>query len=79
MSCDGWGVGDKCKCIASFLAIERQIGGPDRVTRIEKGYEGRVTQKIDRVPHSHLLYVFWNQLNRNLPVQDEQIKNLSHV
>jgi hypothetical protein len=78
MSCDGWSVGDRCRCIASFNAIEKQIGGPDIVTPINSGDQGVVQSKIDRVPHSHILYVLWNRLRtRPLPVQDHQIRNIA--
>ena len=79
MSCDGWSVGDRCRCIASFAAIEKQMGGPDIVTRINSDDEGVVQSKIDRIPHSHILYVLWKRLRRPLPVQEHQIKNITKL
>jgi hypothetical protein len=61
------------------MVAQQTIGGPAQVTTIESGDEGEVQQKMDRVPHSHMLMVFWNRLRRTLPVEDHQIGNLAKI
>jgi hypothetical protein len=79
MSCHLFGVGDRCQAIAAFQAIELQVGGPNLVTQIQRDDTGTVEQKIDRVPHNHILYVFWDRLKKSAPVRDEQIKLLKKM
>ena len=40
MSCDGWGVGDRCRAMVAFQTIERQMHGSDITTQIYAGDEG---------------------------------------
>lgn len=76
MSCDGWGVGDRCRARVAFVARERQVGGPDLVTEIQAGDEGTVREKIATM---HMLYVLWQRLNRSLPVSHDQVHLLDRV
>jgi hypothetical protein len=79
MSCDGWGVGERCKCTVAFNAVERRANAPDLLTPIYVGDQGMVKEKLHLQPHNHMLYVHWDRLKRVLPVLDEQIRYLGHV
>src|SRR2546425_10800610 len=59
MSCDLFGVGDRCRAAVAFQAQELVVNGPPQVKQIEAGDVGTVREKIDHEPHSHMLYVFW--------------------
>lgn len=76
MSCDGWSVGDRCRVRVGFAAVEKQRGGPDLETPLTVGDEGTVSKKV---PHVHMLYVFWQRLKKDLPVSHGQIHLLDRL
>lgn len=76
MSCEGWGVGDRCKARVAFEARQKQMNGPDSVSQIYAGDEGRVREKL---AHVHMLYVLWDRLGKSLPITHEQVHLLDRI
>jgi hypothetical protein len=76
MSCDGWGVGNRCRARKNFVARILQVGGHERQFEIRAGDEGEVT---DILPGHHMLYVFWPRLDSTLPVTHDQIRMLERL
>jgi hypothetical protein len=73
MSCDGWGVGDRCRCVANFEVDSVPIGPGVGQVRLRIGDMGVIQKIIDRIPHSHIVMVFWSRLNQVVPIPDHQL------
>ena len=76
MSCEGWGVGDRCRARRAMTVQELQVGGPALQSTIQKDDEGTVRQKFAQ---RHQLAVFWDRLRKLLVLDHEQIHNLDKI
>ena len=75
MSCEGWGVGDRCRATEEIHVKEKKDGAI-QVAIIKEGDEGVVTDKYADV---HQLQVFWAHLRRKLVLEHFQIHLLEKV
>jgi hypothetical protein len=76
MSCEGWGVGDRCRATEDVHVKEKMKTGEIKVTTIAKGEEGLVREKYAEV---HKLKIFWLTLMRELVLEHHQIHMLKKV
>lgn len=66
MSCDGYGVGQRCR--STF-----------RLGLIVPGDVGTITRIEDFLPHAHAIHVLWDRLQLVIPVPDQYIKGLAPI
>jgi len=71
MSCDGWGVGDKCK--SKYLL---QLEGPSGEVIIKPNEEGVIREVKNYTPHRHALNVFWYGPQMELIVEERDFPKL---
>ena len=76
MSCEGWGVGDRCRAKEDVHVKEKMKTGEFKLTAIAKGEEGLVREKYADV---HRLKILWLTLMRELVLEHDQIHLLEKV
>jgi hypothetical protein len=75
MSCDGWGVGDRCRCLFSFN-VERAPIGPFVPERLFVGDEGVIQAIYNQHPHSHVVVLTWDRLGMPIAIPNHQLRYL---
>jgi hypothetical protein len=73
MSCDGWGIGDKCKTKKILRLVEPN--GRPHIFKI--GAEGEITDIRNYLPHRHVLKVLWYGPNLELDVPEADFDKLA--
>jgi hypothetical protein len=76
MSCDGWGVGDKCKAKEGFAAFAPRL---ERVVFIRDGEEGEITNIQNLIPHRHVVTVYWRELDVELEIPERELGKMEVV